>query len=217
MINFQYDAMIDAMDGPTFQHCVELLWPVLGYRYLQQTDVRRVDLKERIAEVTGNEGMAPGPFMPKNERGTMDRYVDILRFYFDSEYLHVVPGSAAEKYAQRARSIMKEYGRSQEPLTDMEDLFAIYLGLSRAAWPDYQNRKPTSIREMTFRVSAGDEPLMNRLRLYPFSNKTAPGFVRAMMGDSKQPDSEKNYAYLNNVLLYCGLMQAQGDFEEGKE
>lgn len=35
---------------------------------------------------------------------------------------------------------------------------------------------------------------MNRLRLYPVNDITVPGFVRAMMGESRQPDSEKNYA-----------------------
>ena len=218
MIDFQYDAMIDALDDDTFAVCVDMLWPILKYKYLKREDVRRIDLKERIADKLSWFVPEPKPPIPrgKNWPGSVDKYVEAIRFYFDNGYLPVEKGSLAEKYFLRAREIINNYAKNENPQAEAENLFMCYLCLSREAFPGYKDRNVKPLKNVKCHVCVEDRKLLETLRTFPFE-KEVPPMLKAVAKPEKQDYKQKNFAFLTNALMYCNLMQIQGGFGKGED
>lgn len=212
MQDFQYNAMIDELDEKMLARCVDLLWPVLRYRYLKREDVRRIDLKERLNDMVASyvPGYGQQPTKGKNDLACMGKYVEAIRFYFDNGYLPVKKGSRAEKYAAYAREIMDGYKKSDDPLMEIEDLFGIYLCLSRKAYPNYGNKAVTPIDDIDLHVCEDDARLLEKIRIFPFE-KVTPAVLKVVAKPEKQDARQKDFAFLNNALLLCGLIKVQDD------
>ena len=68
--SLSYKDIVDDMSDESFNFCVSLLYPLLGYQVMGQDEVRRVDLKEKLLEL---EGQIPSA---KNAK-----YPGILNYY----------------------------------------------------------------------------------------------------------------------------------------
>ena len=216
MIDFQYDAMIDALDDDTFAVCVDMLWPILKYKYLKREDVRRIDLKERVADKLSWFVPEPKPPIPRgrNWPGSVDKYVEAIRFYFDNGYLPVEKGSLAEKYFLRAREIINSYAKSENPQAEAENLFVIYLCLFREVFSSFDSKSIRPASRVDCQVGREDRSLLERIRTYPFE-KHIPSALKFVPVVDKHDFKQKNFEFLNNTLIYCLLMQVQGGFGKG--
>jgi hypothetical protein len=209
--------MIDGMDDDTFSVCVDMLWPILKYKYLKRDDVRRIDLMERISDKVSDYTRAPKQplLIGKNCSGSVDKYVEAIRFYFDNGYLPVEKGSRAEKYAIRAREIMNNYEKSENPQAEAENLFVISLGLLREAFSAFDSKSIKPASTVNCHVGKEDASLLERIRTYPFE-KQMPAALKFVAKGEKQDARQKDFEFLNNVLIYCDLMQIQGSFRKGE-
>lgn len=218
MTNLDYIAIIDELNDQAFQRSVELLFPLLGYRILTKDDVRKVDLKERVLELIARYVPSKG----RKSVGTLDKYGEILKFYFEY-YLPCKLDSIASRYRTIALETIKTIKPGIEEIRIAEDLFMIFLSMMRSAKPDFEKKTP--IENISFIVKNSDGELLEEIKdhefLWPVA-QIAASFVQTpiakkVIKPNLQPVNDKEFAYLNNVLLYCRMMQAQGEFSEGDD
>ena len=212
MSTINYQMIIDEYDDPTFKKCVELLYPMLHYRVLAPHDIRKVDLKERILEI-----MSIGADEKSQEADrTLEKYVQIIKYYLDN-YVSCEKGSRAEAYCARARKMIKEIKKSDDATAAAEDIFLVFLGLIREVSPEFD--KKNMVQSIDACIKDEDALLLQALKGHPFKLPVSP-IVPIIKGVIKQPNqsqSEKDFVYYNNVLLYCRLMQIQNAIFDGGE
>ncbi len=120
-----YKELISDLTDSYFSRCVNLLYPVLGFEYLAESDVRRIDLCEKIATLPWRCSMSP-----RNVKiGAVQDYISALEFYMDN-YLICKKGCIAEAYHAHAKQLAAEL-KAAPTVQGTESLFAIYLGLAR--------------------------------------------------------------------------------------
>lgn len=217
MAEMDYVKIIDDFNDQAFKYCVDLLYPSLKFRILTKQDIRKVDLKERVLEIIAGYL----PVKDNKPSGSLEKYVEAVKFYFDN-YLHCKPDSIALRYHAAALDAMKEIKAGNGELSRVEDVFMVFIALMRSAAPDFSKKTP--IENVDFVVKESDGVLLEQIRDYPFAFPTPPLAIVALqfltdkqkgIPDYRQPMAQKELLYINNILLYCRMMQAQGEFAEG--
>lgn len=202
MSSIRYSALINDLNDTAFRRCVSLLYKELHFEYIPEEDVRRIDLCEKLSAYSTGKRMSPRG----NGSGSYNEYLTALEYYLDS-YLPCEKGSMAERYKNRAKTLianLKESGTSE----DFETVFAVFLGLARTLNPDFMSNKV--LLGMTVYVSKDDEALLEQIRDFEFSFEANQPFTKKY----KIGQSEKQVFYVHNVIMLCRLMQAQGEYGE---
>lgn len=218
MSALDYRMIIQEYSEPAFRQCVGMLYPVLNFRALQQEEIRRVDLLERILQL-----------MPATEKetasGSFEEYIKTIRFYLDN-FLAVGKNTIAERYKNRGLEILQKLNVAGNILEVAEDLCMVVMALFRGSDENYVKKIP--IKKVELSALPEDEDLLRRLREYDFKNpnlannsnpfakavNNALPFAKAVMGDWTQHQSEKDRFYIENTLLYCRMMDANGGYEQ---
>ena len=148
---------------------------------------------------------------------TLEKYVQIIKFYLDN-YVACEKGSRAEAYCARAREMIKEIKKSSDDATAAaEDIFLVFLGLIREVSPEFDKKK--TVESIDACIKDKDALLLQAMKDYPFKLPISPivPIIKGVIKQQNQLQSDKDFAYCNNILLYCRLLQMQDAIFDGSE
>lgn len=203
--SFDYPFWLSLLSTNGFKHCRYLIYPLLKYRYMSIDKVRPIDISEKLFERTSAVKMADGGATDD----TLLAYVAALQDYI-LHYFKYRAGSRAERYAKHTDTLIKGINEGKDRLDNLLTLFAIYIGLARELYPNFETKEATNI---SLHVDKNDAELLVKLRKHPFK-KTVPGLPLLPGREEKQSQERKNVIYMHNVLMWGLLMDSQGKFDE---
>lgn len=210
-VPIDYIQIVEDLNDQAFQFCVEYLYPLLNYQVLKQSDMRRVDLEERLV-VYGNT-------IPRDEngqkQGALNHYFFVLKLYFN-DFLKCKPGTKAEKYRNRAIELMDHALSEEGSIEDIEDVVQIYIALFRALADDLDHIEKYSIIGLTFDVFKEDADLLNRIRehkkIVPSGIVVKQDIFDKIFGSDYEINAAIKFAYMNSILILCRCLQKRGAF-----
>ena len=197
---FKFDNLLSTLSDKALSNCVALLHDLLDFKYIEDGDIRRIDLAERAYDLTCK--------LLGSVDNSIEEYLDILKFYFDT-YLPCQNNSIASMYKKRAYELIQDQKNGDTEYQKTEDTFAIYLFLARSHFPYMDQDKYVTTNGDIF-VSEEDAELLVKLRMRDYKEPIT-GFMKKTKIQEKK---KKDIAFLYNVILYNKLMDAQGQYEE---
>lgn len=210
-----YETIVDAYDDYAFHECCKLLYPHLGYRLLKVEDIRRIDLKERLIDIAIQRWSHRKEW--NSSLSELKEYVKIIAFYMQ-EYLPCWNGSQPQNYKDRAIEIINDCNRTLWTLTDIEDVFVIYLSLIRERI-DRLDNKGKPITTVDIGVKETDKEVLNEVYHFDFIDPAVKESKFRMSPDKYKHQSakDKRYCYVISILLYCRLMQNTGTYPDKED
>lgn len=205
MSTFNYPFWVGKLSDKGFQHCVSQLFPMLKFRYLKEEEVRRVDFSERMLELAERCNMIPD----QKSSTSYEAYYKALSYYLVT-FLKCKQGTVADGYRNKALEIIKRIEDDKVDHTGTDEnltVFSIYLGLARALYPNYSSHVATGARLL---VDEDDAELLIKLKDYKFKTETQGLFKKV----EEQTQEARDMIYMHNVIMYCLLMETQGEYEE---
>lgn len=205
MSTFDYRFLLGQLSDKGFEHCRFLLFPMLGYQYMTEAEVRKIELCERLYDMATHIPMKPG----QKRDMSCEAYYEIIENHLQVTFM-CKQGSIAEGYRNRALQSIKELRTEKEidEETTFEKrltLFAIFLGLLRAAYPDFQ--KAVVSDAQLFAVAEDADVLKAFKDVKPKVN--IPGIFKKPESPSIQ---NTDIVYMHNIIMYCILMEIQGEY-----
>lgn len=211
--DFRFEQLIDRLSEPAFHHCVHVLWPLMSYKYLSESDIRKIDLKEWLYNVSE-------PYFGKKHSPTcvFDKYAETMNGYFEERVL-CVPGSVAEAYYARAKSILGK-DREKMSLDDLESICAILILLARSEMKQ-TGKKQLPIKEVEFKIEYNDIDILKHIKdLKPVNKnilKNPKDAVQPLIDKVSKPRLPDIETYVINTLLLCRMLQIQGVYVAEEE
>ena len=86
---FNFGSLLSTLSDKALSNCVALLHDLLDFKYIEDKDIRRIDLAERAYDLTYK--------LLGSVDNSVEEYLDILKFYFDT-YLPCQKDSIASMY-----------------------------------------------------------------------------------------------------------------------
>lgn len=228
MSKIKYLQLIDELDNIAFEHCKKQLFNQLSYKVLEETDCRKIDLKEsllRYEEESGN-------YKKKNIDNSANRYANEIKFYLVN-YVQCVAGSRAEKYKNRALKLIELVNEGKDEFDDLQDLTKIYITLMRQTIDDIKNNKQRTLSNVDFSLTIDDEIVLKELKEFEFKmpqgvveqgiikiaptkfRKETKNFVEGLAKSKSKKD--KLFTYVIAVIFYCRAMQKEGAYYSESE
>ena len=124
--SIDYIRIIDEMNNDAFEFCRSCLFQLTSYKVLKEEDIRPVDMKEWLLPFNDD---VPN-YCEGRERGSLNFYMYLLQVYLN-ESLKCIDGSQAEKYKNRALTLIDKVLYQDHSLEDIDDIFLIFTGLFR--------------------------------------------------------------------------------------
>ena len=204
-----YQSLVERLSDSAFKLCVHILFPRLGYVILSEGDVRRIDLKEKLYTL-----LSPYFSKGKSSASAFDRYVSTIEGEF-RDHLQCADGSGAAKYHVRAMDILNLAEGKDYDLADLESLFVIYLALFRSRITSGEKKAPIVSADLT--VKPEDHVILKQIVNYRAVQIRPQQLKTAVISATSKATLPREAAYIINVLLYCHLLQLQGDLTEEEE
>lgn len=205
--SFDYPFWFSLLSAKGFEHCRYLIYPMLKYKYIPIEKVRPIDISEKLFEYTSTTKMADGNANAND--AILLSYVAALQDYI-LHYFKYKSGSRAEQYAKHTDTLIKGICEGKNRLDNLLTLFAIYIGLARELYPNFESKEAIDI---SLSVDKSDAELLVKLRKHPFK-KTIPGLPLLPGREEQQSQDRKDLIYMHNVLMWGLLMDSQGKFDE---
>lgn len=205
MSTFNYLFIVNQLSDDGFAHCKSLLFPVLGYHYMTEADVRRIELCEKVYDLVNRFSVKAG----QKKCFSCEAFIHEI----DSQMqiaLKCKLGSVASEYRNRGLQIIKELSTEKEideetTYDKLLTLFSIYLALLRATFPDFIK----GIAENAcLDAEKSDVEILKKIRDIQFK-KDIPAVLHIAGGQHQQV---RDIVYIHNVILYCLLMELQGEY-----
>ena len=208
MSTFDYRFLLEQLSDRGFEHCKSLLFPMLGYHYMTEAEVRKIDLCEKIFDYVSRFPVKTG----RNKTNSSEAYIDTIEYLLQN-VLKSASGSIAAEYENHALQMItdmrteKELGNettSEKLLT----LFSIFLGLLRSTAPDFST---TVAKDVLLTANRADAEILKI-----FSEVKIKKDIKALLKirDAQQL-LENDVFYIHSVLLYCLLLEILGEYERG--
>lgn len=207
-----YLRIIDDMNDDAFSFCVSNLYPVLNYRVLQETDIRRIDLKESLLKLEEN---IPNTYKKK---GLLSYYLTEMKAYFDN-MLICLPDSRAQRYKTRAIETMELALGEDGTIEDVDDIFYCFMILLHAAYSHAdETKKP--LEAPSSGIYLNDAEILKKLseqKGYNLSGSDAKkGFIDKFTIEIDKSESRR-FMYINNILFLCRALQNLTGFVKEEE
>ena len=212
-----YMGLFGELNDEPFSFLMDYLYPLFNYRVLKKEDVRRIDMAETLVRIEN-----PASDDWEDKKG-LRYYLFILKQYYD-EYLKCQEGSTAERYKQRAVTVLeqdldeKSEKSKEELLMDAEDVFLVFISLFRAVDVEFDKIEDCMISEIDFDLYIEDADIIKKIweceDLVPDEVSGKGGLFGFMKSDTEGLRARKLF-YINNLIFLCRGLQKRGAFDEG--
>ena len=196
MSTFDYRSMMNQLSDKGFEHCKSLLYPILGFHYLTLTEVRKIDLCEKLYDIASRVPIKAG----QRKDMVVETYYESLMMFIQNT-VNCGSGTISSEYRNRALKIIREL-KDKKTIDDQDQfdqqltLFALYLSLIRATAPDFAKKNASDAH---LNVDESDVELLKRFKEFR-PKKEIPGFLR-MLNDQSLHGND--VVYIHSIILYC--------------
>ncbi len=212
-----YQKLLGEMNDEAFSFLMDSFYPLFNYRVLKKEDVRRIDMMETIVRIEN----------PSNEdwedKVGLRYYLFVMKEYYD-EYLKCQEGSSAERYMNRAKSILEQSlaedskKSNDELMKAAEDAFIVFVSLFRAVDVEYENVEDCTLSDIDFTLRKEDAEVIKKIweceDLVPDGVSDQGGLFGFMKSDKTKIRARKLF-YMNNMIFLCRGLQDRCCFEGG--
>lgn len=206
-VPLDYKKIIDNYSEEAFKLCVAKLFPLFELKVLTVSDIRPVDLKEQVMQLT--EALFPSPDGQPNlstwlyREGLYDSY-DLL--------VHTAEGSRAQKYETRAKELLSQATKGEQIMEKLEDAIVIFVASLKPLRGHIASADNKCVEEPDFTISIADLDIIEEVwnLIYEEITSTRQGFFRKR--DNSDAISYFKYCYINNIMLFCRILQERGVF-----
>lgn len=201
--------IVDNLSDRAFNFCLEQLYPICRYTVLQQKDVRRVDLEEKLIELNKQ--------MPISDMGTLNAYLYTLKLYFEN-FLKCKKGTMVEKYRNRAIELINDASKKTLTIADVDDIVLIFVSLFRQQEKNFDkmDKFEYTIPAFTLNAYKRDAKLLKKIKnhknLVPNGIGAKPGSVNQVMVPKYSKIKMAEFIYVTNILFLCRNLQNRGEF-----
>lgn len=205
-----YNLIVDELSDSAFRFCVSQLFPLLNYHILQPSDVRKIDLKEKLFDLTTVTPKAA----KAEQKGTCNYYLYAIKMYFDSMF-SCEENSRAAKFKARGYASIETALSENGELNDVDDVFLVFLSMYREYIKHQASDKKFLIKDLFFTAEMDDAEAIGRI---PENRDLLPdGFIKNGLFE-KTLNNDSKYAiktlHMNNILFLCRALQNFGWFAE---
>lgn len=219
-MKINYKNIINDFDDATFHDCVRQLYPLFRFKYISEENVRKIDLMEKCEDLSGfyvsryDESF----HIPKEFRGTKLKSFAWQISFFMSHYFAHLPENLVP-YRKKAERIISDIRNGNDDIKNMEDLVKIFICLLRCSWNKWKDSE-ASYLPFSFEVKSDDAEMLKDFSNHKFKiAERKEGLPwNAHKEDIYIAHSLLDNVYLNAVLIYCRLMQFEGQYiKEGEK
>jgi hypothetical protein len=191
--SFDYEKTVNEMSDEAISFCIENMFPMLGYKYMKQEDIRKVDLIERLMQIYDAIDKTD-----IQKYGNSPQYYCALLEQQIERSLKCKPGSDAEAYLIRARDAIKRVRDGHGTIEDIDDAFLIYTILWRTKINRDYRKGPVLAERPDHELYLSDLDILREI-----SKKNRSGNHR-----------QDYYLYLFNILFMTRGLERRGAFGE---
>ncbi|MBR3598425.1 MAG: hypothetical protein IKL53_00955 [Lachnospiraceae bacterium] len=208
--DIDYIKIVDEMSDTAFEFCVAYLYPLYNYRVLQETDIRRIDLKENLMRINS---MIPSDF---KGMGVLNYYLYEMKLYFES-LLICKEGCRAEKYKERAMDAIDNALSDDGNIEDVDDAFFCFMTLLHTLRDKFNNDKKYTIINSSFGVEKMDADVIKDL--YENKEKTPEGItgktglIDKVLSTEYGKGCARKFFFVNNIVFLTRALQNFGVFD----
>lgn len=217
--SIDYIQIVDEMTNEAFAFCVENLYPLFNYSVLQQEDVRRVDLKEKLV---GLEKQIPSGIVEGRAdlKGIRNFYLFMLRLFFE-QFLKYETGSRVHRFKNRAYEAMSRALSDKGSIQDIDDTFLVFISLFPDL-PDYAKTARTRItKEVSFGACMADAEWIKQIweskEFIPDGIVEKKGILDKMFGVDYEIRTAMKLMYMNNIIFLARALQNYGAYSQEDE
>lgn len=205
---------IDEINNNTFSVILDNLYQVLNYKVLKISDIRRIDLAEKIVS-TISVGQA-GAGVDANQG--MAYFASSLKLYLNT-YIKCVEGSRAAKYFERLNELLDQVVKYDYDENDIQDILTVFISLFRVCKKGEleKGKEHFVINDLTVSLSPDDLAILDWIK---DNGEFEPGMLarkKYMKGTASSfvnVYSEKKCMYITAVILVCYYLEKCGYYEE---
>lgn len=205
MGNFIYQRLVGNMSDDAFQFCVKSLYTHMNYKYVSQDEVRKVDMMEYLGNM---EKKLKSEI--KAVSGSADLYLYMIKQYFTS-VIKCKENSRAEKYKQRAMSIIRNFKTSNNMSSDIDDVFVIFTSLMRCEKCSVEEIRGITVLDRTFDVYIEDADLIKRIySCFDITPKFLCEYKELGVSVRLNQMALREYFYFINILYLAKSLEERG-------
>ena len=201
-------AIVDDFNADAFKLCVSQLYPLFGYRVLQETDIRPVDLKEQLCRfeelfLLNDE---------EKEKGSLLMYAQYLQSSVKAK-IECAKTSRAEKYYLRTLELLVTYKTLPPSINDLEDAVLIFVCLMKEVRKQSDIGNEALISDVDFSNGIDDITIFDEVFLN--ANGEDENRRRKLRSSRKKTiiENDKNkalYLFIVSEILYCHVLKQRG-------
>ena len=229
MTRIDYISLIDELNDEAFRHCKKLLFDDFGYKVMNVSECRKVDLKESLLKFEDETFKHSKKNKMENSAA---RYANEIKFYLVN-YNKCIDGTRAADYKKRAISIIDAINDGDTDSNSLQDLTKIYIAFMRQQLDALKKERIKELSDLDFEWKLDDENVLRDLRDIDFRipqgdvAKAIVNFVpQRMKNEAKdaveklaksKSNNDKKFVYINAVIFCCISMQKEGLFNNESE
>ena len=200
-----YLKIIDDYNADALRLCVEHLFPLFELRVLKAQDLRKIDLKEQVLQLTEHY------FLPEDSTWI---YIEGLSAYLDL-MVNATENSRAEKYKNRAFELLEKAGHGNNTMQNLEDALLLFIALMKPVKGQI-SADSKLIKDPDFSLTPEDIGIIEESW-----EVVEDALTSARPGLFRRRDSNENalllyqYTYIANIIFFCRLLQQRGAFAKG--
>ncbi|WP_026663550.1 hypothetical protein [Butyrivibrio proteoclasticus] len=191
-------SLVSDLDAKAFEYCRDTLFDMFGYKFMEKKDFRSVDFCEQILGAIEKCGD-----LSKNN-GSLGYYAVLLEQNIE-DYCICVEGERAEKYKNKAISLLSEYNGEASELDPVMDATMIFLSLFKLYYNDGKLSKD-KIEDATFTESVDDINLLNAL----YGGVKSNTGVRLKLARQTMTEERKRFFLIFSTIILAKGLQARG-------
>ncbi len=191
-------SLISDLDAKAFEYCRDALFSMFGYRFMDKKDFRVVDFSEQILCAIEKCGD-----LSKND-GSLGYYSVLLGQNME-DYCICAEGKRAEKYKNKALSLLTEYKGDVSDLDSVMDATMIFLSLFKMYFND-GNLSKDKIEDAEFTESVEDIELLKAL----YGGVKSNAGVKLKIARQTMTEERKQFFLILSTIILAKGLQARG-------
>ena len=202
-----YLRVIDDYNVEAFHFCVEQLFPLFELKVLTPRDIRPVDLKEQVVQLSARLSLTTD----EQSNATILSYCFQLHWIFDL-IVYTEKDSRAQEYKDRALELLSQVENGEQKLQYIEDALLILVALEKPLQGEIIAFDGKKVGEPDFAQEMDNLKILKEIwnAINEIENTSILGFKKKRINENSS--NKVKLWYLHSVIILCHLLQERGVF-----